>query len=96
MSQHSHARAASMIAASIALASGMMPAQAEAAGKEKCYGAALAGENHCANAAGTHSCAKMSTTDYHGGDWKLVPAGTCEKLGGQKKPFDGFGKGADT
>ena len=30
-------------------------APAQAAGKEKCYGIALAGQNDCGNLAGTHS-----------------------------------------
>lgn len=87
-------KVASLIAGGVALAAAMSPSTAEAAGKEKCYGVAKAGENDCANAAGTHSCAKRSTIDYHGGDWKLVPKGTCLELGGQAKPFDGFGKQA--
>lgn len=87
--------ALSIVAAGLAIAGTVAPNAAQAAGKEKCYGVAQAGENHCANAAGTHTCAKMSTEDYHGGDWKLVPAGTCTELGGQNQPFDGFGKAAD-
>lgn len=63
---------------------------------EKCYGVAKAGENDCANAAGTHSCAGHSTVDYSGQDWKLVPAGTCVEMGGQLEPFEGFGKMKDS
>lgn len=48
-----------------------------AAGKEKCYGVALAGENDCAAGPGT-TCAATSTIDYQGNAWKLVDAGTCE------------------
>jgi uncharacterized membrane protein len=58
----------------------------------KCFGIAKAGENDCANAAGTHSCAGQSTEDYFGGDWKLVPAGSCEDMGGKTEAFDGYGK----
>lgn len=47
-----------------------------AAGKEKCYGVSLAGQNDCASGPGT-SCAGSSKKDYQGSDWKLVPAGTC-------------------
>lgn len=93
---HSRAQAASVIAASLALAATLTPSEASASGKEKCYGVALAGENHCANAAGTHACAKQSTLDYHGGDWKLVPAGTCNELGGKVEPFDGLGVMAES
>lgn len=53
-----------------------------AAGKEKCYGIAKAGQNHCANLAGTHSCAAQSTVDYDIGEYKVVEAGTCKSLGG--------------
>lgn len=47
-----------------------------AAGKEKCFGVALAGKNDCAGGPGT-SCAGSSKTDYQASAWKLVPAGTC-------------------
>lgn len=50
---------------------------ANAAGKEKCYGVALAGENDCAAGPGT-TCAATSIVDYQGNAWKLVDAGTCE------------------
>lgn len=49
------------------------------ASKEKCYGVSLAGENGCGAGAGT-SCAGTSTVDYQGNAWKLVEAGTCEKI----------------
>ena len=47
-----------------------------AAGKEKCFGVALAGKNDCAGGPGT-SCAGSSKSDYQAGAWKLVPKGTC-------------------
>ena len=43
------------------------------------YGVAKAGQNDCAAGPGT-SCAGTSTRDYQGDAWKLVPAGTCEKI----------------
>ncbi|WP_284449855.1 BufA1 family periplasmic bufferin-type metallophore [Spongiibacter tropicus] len=55
---------------------------AYAAGKEKCYGIAKAGQNHCANLAGTHSCAAQSTVDYDIGEYMVVDAGSCKSLGG--------------
>lgn len=58
---------------------------ANAAGKEKCYGIALAGQNDCGNLAGTHSCAGQSTVDNDPGEWKLVAKGTCKDLGGLSK-----------
>ena len=36
----------------------------EAADKVKCYGISKAGENDCANAAGTHSCAGQASIDF--------------------------------
>ena len=60
-------------------------APAQAAGKEKCYGVAQAGQNDCGNLAGTHSCAGQSTVDNDFGEWKLVAKGTCEDLGGLLK-----------
>ena len=63
--------AATLAAADIAVAG--------QAGKEKCYGIALAGENDCAAGPGT-TCAGTSTVDYQGNAWKLVPAGTCKTV----------------
>jgi uncharacterized membrane protein len=56
---------------------------------DKCYGVAKAGENSCASAKGGHSCAGQSKASYSGEDFKAVPAGTCEKMNGSLKPFDG-------
>ncbi|MEO1329813.1 MAG: DUF2282 domain-containing protein [Pseudomonadota bacterium] len=50
---------------------------AAAAGKEKCYGVSLAGQNDCAAGPGT-TCAGTSTVDYQGNAWTIVPAGECE------------------
>lgn len=56
----------------------------------KCYGIAKAGENDCANAAGTHSCAGQSTEDYSGQDWKAAESEeACEEMGGQIQAFEG-------
>jgi uncharacterized membrane protein len=49
------------------------------AGKEKCYGIALKGENDCASK-GVNSCAGQSKADYEGTAWKLVAKGTCETI----------------
>jgi uncharacterized membrane protein len=64
--------------------------EAHAAGKEKCYGISKAGENDCANNAGTHSCAGQSKENFSGADWKAVDAGTCEGMHGKLMPFDGM------
>lgn len=58
---------------------------AHAAGKEKCFGIAEAGQNDCANIAGTHSCAGQSTVDKDPTEFKIVAKGTCLDLGGLKK-----------
>jgi uncharacterized membrane protein len=49
--------------------------------KEKCYGIAKAGQNDCGTA--RHSCAGKATKDNAAEEWKYVPKGTCEKLGGK-------------
>ena len=66
---------ASALLAAMTLASADV-ALAGQAGKDKCYGIALAGENDCAAGPGT-TCAATSTIDYQGNAWKLVAAGTC-------------------
>lgn len=54
---------------------------------EKCYGIAKAGQNDCAAADGSHSCAGQSKVSGAGGSWLYVPAGTCDKIvGGSLKP----------
>ena len=56
-------------------------------GAEKCYGVAKAGQNDCAAADGSHSCAGQSTADAAGGEWLYVPKGTCDKIvGGSLEP----------
>ena len=73
---------AATLAAALALLA--MPVSAEEmggpkAGKEKCYGVALKGQNDCAAGPGT-SCAGTSKVDYDGKAWKYVPKGTCETM----------------
>jgi len=77
-------------ALSLAAAAGPTWAAGETS-MEKCYGIAKAGQNSCANSAGTHSCAGQSTVDYDGQEWKSVKAGTCETQGGKLEPFKGTG-----
>jgi uncharacterized membrane protein len=50
--------------------------------KDKCFGIAKAGQNDCASASGSHSCAGTATKDKDPGDWKYVTKGTCEQMGG--------------
>ena len=79
-----------MIAAALAgmcFASGANAQDATSkASKEKCYGVAKAGQNDCASATGTHSCAGQAKTDNAKDEWKYVAKGTCEKAGGTTTP----------
>ncbi len=63
----------------------------KASPKEKCYGIAKAGQNDCSTA--RHSCAGKATKDKAPDEWKYVPKGTCEKVGGRTSSSGG---GADT
>ena len=60
---------------------GQVAAQEEKS-KEKCYGIAKAGQNDCANLAGSHSCAGQAKVDADPGEWKYVPKGTCKDMKG--------------
>jgi len=51
---------------------------------EKCAGIAKAGQNDCA--ANGHSCAGQSKVDNSPTEWKFVPAGQCETMGGKTEP----------
>lgn len=63
------------------LAMGSLGASAEdAPKKEKCYGIAKTGQNDCGTA--KHSCSGQAKTDNAADEWKYVPKGECEKLGG--------------
>lgn len=63
-------------------------ADAQGAGeREKCYGIAKAGQNDCNTA--THTCAGKAKADNAPDEWKYVPKGTCEQLGGKKQPPKG-------
>jgi uncharacterized membrane protein len=63
------------------LALGTTTVSAEDAPKEKCQGVVKAGQNDCATV--THSCAGQAKTDNDPQEWKYVPKGECEKLGGK-------------
>ncbi|MDR4307044.1 DUF2282 domain-containing protein [Chelatococcus sambhunathii] len=54
-------------------------AEDKMAGKEKCYGVAMKGQNDCAAGPGT-TCAGTSKVDYQGNAWKAVPKGTCTTM----------------
>ena len=55
---------------------------ASSAKMEKCYGIAKAGHNDCVGLSGLHSCKGQSTVSDNPGDFKIVPTGTCAKMGG--------------
>jgi uncharacterized membrane protein len=77
---------AAMIAAALAATCAAGSANAQMGGgadKEKCYGVAKAGQNDCASSDGTHGCASMARADNAPTEWKWVPKGSCEKLGGK-------------
>ena len=75
--------------ASIAIAAPLTNAEmkaATAAGKEKCFGVALKGQNDCAAGPGT-TCQGTSTVDFQGNSWMFVQHGTCTSIvtpGGKK------------
>jgi uncharacterized membrane protein len=73
----------SAVAAILALATSQVHAQASDSKepKEKCYGIAKAGQNDCGTA--RHSCAGKAARDNAPDEWKYVPKGTCEKMGGK-------------
>jgi uncharacterized membrane protein len=75
-------RALIAAAAASLLSTILVSAPAVAQEKEKCYGIAKAGQNDCANLAGTHSCAGQSKVSDDKGEWKYVAKGTCESMKG--------------
>ena len=68
---------AGSLAAALSLVAGA--ASAQDAGKEKCYGVSLKGQNDCAAGPGT-TCAGTSKVDYQGNAWKYVAKGTCTTM----------------
>ena len=64
------------------------PPASRAAALEKCFGVAKAGQNacagvhHCAALSDLHGCKGSSKVNYDPADFRLVPDGTCAKLGG--------------
>jgi uncharacterized membrane protein len=70
---------AAAVGSVLALGSGNAFASDQA--KEKCYGVAKAGMNDCA--ANGHSCAGQAKADNDPAEWKYVPKGECEKMGGK-------------
>jgi uncharacterized membrane protein len=69
---------ASAVGSLLALGSASVSA---ADAKEKCSGVAKAAQNDCATE--KHSCAGQAKTDNAADEWKYVPKGECEKMGGK-------------
>jgi len=93
MSQASHKLPAVALALALGAAFTVLPAAAQSADKEKCFGVALKGKNDCAAGPGT-TCAGTSKVDYQGNAWSLVPKGSCEKTA-SKTSATGFGQKAE-
>lgn len=90
MTQATHQLPAIALALALGAAFTAMPAAAQPADKEKCFGVALKGKNDCAAGPGT-SCAGTSKVDYQANAWSLVPKGSCEKTVSKTSPT-GFGQ----
>ena len=69
-------------AAASLLSTLLVAAPVAAQEKEKCYGIAKAGQNDCANLAGSHSCAGQAKVDNDKGEWKYVAKGSCKSMKG--------------
>ena len=85
--------AQSAVAAILAVAAAQHAAAADDKSQpmEKCYGIAKAGQNDCGTA--RHSCAGKAAKDNAPDEWKYVPKGTCEKLGGKSASSGGADTG---
>ncbi len=69
------------IASLVAVSSLAAIQTASAESKEKCYGIAKKGQNDCGTS--THGCGGHAAADNLPDEWKNVPKGTCEQLGGK-------------
>jgi len=78
-----HAAIAGLVALGLTASAAAGGPVKQAAGTEKCYGIAKAGQNDCGTA--KHACAATSKTDNDPAEWKYVAKGTCEKMGGAAK-----------
>ena len=80
---------AAALAGAVSMAGTATPAAAQ--DQIQCWGISAAGENLCANLAGTHSCAGQSTIDYSYGDWTNVESEeACTSQGGQLEGSEGI------
>lgn len=74
--------AAVAVAGLLALGTAGLASAQDQKGQEKCWGVAKAGQNDCGSSKTSHSCAGQSKTNYDPNDFKMVKAGTCQKMGG--------------
>jgi len=74
------AAVAGLIALGLSASAGAGPVK-QATDTEKCFGIAKAGQNDCGTA--KHACAGSSKDDNDPAEWKYVPKGTCDKMGGK-------------
>ena len=93
MTQASHKLPALALALALGAAFTALPAAAQTADKDKCFGVALKGKNDCKAGAGT-TCAGTSKVDHQANAWSLVPKGSCEKTASKTSPT-GFGQMAE-
>jgi len=85
--------AAALASVCAANASAAGPMDMGAKDQDKCYGAAKAGQNDCGTL--VHGCAGQAAVDNDPAEWKYVPKGSCEKVGGKLNPSKPVGdKGA--
>ena len=85
MTQATHQLSAVALAFALGAAFTALPASAQTADQEHCYGVAMKGKNDCKAGAGT-TCAGTSKVDDQGSAWKMVPKGTCEKTASKTSP----------
>ena len=93
MTQASHKLPALALALALGAAFTALPAAAQTADKDKCFGVALKGKNDCKAGAGT-TCAGTSKVDHQANAWSLVPKGSCERTASKTSPT-GFGQMAE-
>lgn len=76
-----------VIATSLSMASMSAHAVHKPTGtQERCYGIAKAGQNDCGGPGTGHSCQGQSTKNNDPYDYKIMPKGSCTKLGGSLTP----------
>jgi len=85
MTQVSQKLPAVALALALGAAFTALPAAAQPADKEKCFGVAMKGKNDCKAGAGT-TCSGTSKVDFQGNAWSLVPKGSCEKTASKTSP----------